>query len=242
MNFGGIEKGIGRMSTNVFLDTESVGLHGQAVLIQYAYDDGPIILYEPWKEPIWKTLRLIEEFMQHNIVGFNLSFDVFLLAKMYTIFRLFPKDFVPEEHINEIAMREEEGMDGPCLKPKAACDLLLLSRKGPYQSLMARNDIRIKRVPTALAYALAEELEKTIELDGIYFAKAADKNAPRWKVFDIVSKKTGQVNRDFKDVVLKFNAAGGLKYLAEYALEFRGAVDLSGSCQWGISDIGMAAL
>ncbi len=206
------------MSKNVFIDTESCGLHGQAVLIQYAYDDGPIYLHEPWREPIGKTLQLIEEFMRHSVIGFNLSFDVFLLSKMYTIFRLFPLDWIPEQHIQEIALREADGMDGPCIKPKAACDLLLHSRKGPYQALMAREDIRIKRVPSALAYALAEELEKTIELDGIYFAKTADKSAPRWKVFDIISKRDGKVNRDFKDVVLKFNAAGGLKYLAEYAL------------------------
>ena len=206
------------MATNVFIDTESCGLHGQAVLIQYAYDDGPILLYEPWKEPISKTLRLIEVFMQHNVIGFNLSFDIFLLAKMYTIFRLFPDDWIPDYHIEEIAQREGEGMDGPCIKPKAACDLLLHSRKGPYQSLMAREDIRIKRVPAALAGALAEHLEKTIEIDGIYFAKSFDKSAPKWKVMDITSKKTGAINKDFKDVVLKFHAAGGLKYLAEYAL------------------------
>jgi hypothetical protein len=209
---------MGGLMANLFLDSESCGLHSQAVLLQYAYDDGPITLYEPWREPIGKTLQLIEEFMRHNIIGFNLAFDMFLLAKMYTIFRLFPIDWIPEQHIQEIALREPEGRDGPCIKPKAACDLLLHSRKGKYQSLMAREDIRIKRVPAALAPALAEHLEKTIELDGIYFAKTVDKTAPRWKVMDILSKKTGAVNQDFKDVVLKFNAAGGLKYLAEYAL------------------------
>ena len=66
------------MSTkNIFYDCESVGLHGQAVLMQYAFDDGPITLYEPWKMPIKRTLELIEEFLQHNLIGFNLSFDFF---------------------------------------------------------------------------------------------------------------------------------------------------------------------
>jgi len=207
--------------SNLFLDTESVGLHGMIVLIQYAYDDGPITLYEPWEEPIGKTLALIEEFMEHTVIGFNLVFDMFLLAKMYTIFRLFPKDWKPLEHIQEIAAKEAEGRDGPCIKPKSACDLMLFSRKGPYQSLMERENIRIRRVPAALAPALAEHLEKTIELDGIYFAKRADKLAPRWKVMDIVHKKTGTINKDFKDVMLKFNAAGGLKYLAEYAMSLK---------------------
>jgi hypothetical protein len=202
----------------IFLDTETCGLHGMPVLLQWAEDDGPIHLWEFWKEPVSRTMDLIEYITHHEIVGFNLSFDWFQLAKVYTIWNLLPEDWIPEQHIEEIAEREADGMDGPCLKPAAACDLLLHSRKGPYQSLMAREDIRIKRVPTALAYALAQELEKRIEFDGIYFAKAADKTAPRWKVFDIVSKK-GIVNQDFKDVVLKFHAAGGLKFLAEYALK-----------------------
>lgn len=203
---------------NLFLDSETIGLHGMLVLLQYAYDDGPIILYEPWTEPVHKTLHLIEEFMQNNVIGFNLVFDMFMLAKMYTIWRLLPPDWIPADHIQEIALKEPEGVDGPCIKPVAACDLLLHSRHGPYQSLMARDDIRIRRVPTALAYALAQELEKRIEIDGIYFAKTVDKTAPRWKVLDIVSKR-GIVNPDFKDVVLKFHAAGGLKFLAEYALK-----------------------
>ncbi len=202
----------------IFLDTETCGLHGMPVLLQYAEDDGPIHLWEFWKEPVQRTLDLIEYITHHEIVGFNLAFDWFHLAKIYTIWSLLPPDWIPEQHIGEIALKEPEGMDGPCIKPVAACDLLLHSRRGPYQSLMAREDIRIRRVPTALAYALAQELERRIELDGIYFAKSADKEAPRWKVYDIVSKR-GIVNQDFKDVVLKFHAAGGLKFLAEYALK-----------------------
>jgi len=79
-------------------------------------------------------------------------------------------------------MLEPKGQDGPCIKPASALDLMLHSRKGPYQALMAREDIRIKRVPTALAYALARELEERIQLDNIYFAKSADPEAPKWQV------------------------------------------------------------
>jgi hypothetical protein len=201
----------------IYLDTETCGLHSMMVLLQWAEGDGEIHLWEVWKEPVQRTLDLIEYITKHAIVGFNLVFDWYHISKLYTIWNLLPRDWIPEQHINEIAQVEGKGMDGPCVKPLAACDLLLYSRKGPYQSLMAREDIRIKRVPTSLAYALAQELEKTIEFDGIYFAKTADKTAPRWRVYDIVSKK-GIVNQEFKDVVLKFNAAGGLKFLAEYAL------------------------
>ena len=97
---------------------------------------------------------------------------------------------------------------------------MLHSRKGPYQSLMAREDIRIKRVPSALAYALAAELEGRVQLDNIYFARSADPNAPKWQVFDR-KDRYGDIDTDFKDVVLKFHAAGGLKFLAEHAMGFK---------------------
>jgi acetolactate synthase regulatory subunit len=187
-----------------------------AVLFQYAYDDGPIHLYDIWKEPVWKTLELIEHWLTKTIIGFNLSFDHLHVVKIYTIWRLLPPDWIPEEHIEEIALREPDGRDGPAVKPAGALDLMLHSRKGPYQALMARGDIYIRRVPTALSYALAEELEKRVQLDSIYFARKADPDAPRWQVFD--REKDGEFDADFKDVVLRFAPAGGLKFLAEHAM------------------------
>lgn len=202
----------------IFLDSETCGLHSMMVLLQYAVDDGPIHLYNVWKEPVRTTLELLEYFAENTVVGFNLAFDWFHVAKIYTIWKLLPPDWIPEEHIEEIALKEPEGRDGPCIKPFAACDLLLHSRKNEYQALMAREDIRIRRVPTVLAYALAEELEKRVEIDGIFFARSKDPDAPRWKVYDIF--KHGELDEDFKDVVLKFKPAGGLKFLAEYALGY----------------------
>ena len=37
-----------------FIDSETCGLHGMAVLIQYAEDDGEIQLFSPWTRPIQK--------------------------------------------------------------------------------------------------------------------------------------------------------------------------------------------
>lgn len=207
------------MTATWYLDSETCGLHSMMVLFQYAKGDGDIHLYHIWKEPVRDTLKLFEEVADGTVVGFNLAFDWFHVAKIFTIWRLLPRHWIPEEHIEDIAIIEPLGMDGPCIKPRNALDLMLHSRKGPYQSLMARDDIRIRRVPTALAYALAEELEKRIQLDGIYFAKSADKDAPRWHVYDIRNRE-GQVIPDFKDVCLRFNPAGGLKYLAEHALGY----------------------
>ena len=202
----------------IFLDSETCGLHSMMVLLQYAVEDGPIVLYDVWKRPVGETLDLFEWIATHTVVGFNLVFDWFHVVKTYTILSLCPRDWIPEEHIEEIALLEPKGQDGPCIKPANALDLLLHSRKGPYQSLMARSDIRIRRVPTPLAYPLADELEQRVEIDGIYFARSHDPDAPRWQVFDCKNRSTGEFDPNFKDVVLRFNPAGGLKFLAEHAL------------------------
>lgn len=200
----------------IFYDTETVGFHGLAVLIQYAIDDGPITLHNVWKEPVGATLDLIEEMMEDTVVGFNLAFDHFHLSKLYSVFSMLDRDMLPEDNIEFIARIEPEGRLGPCVKPKAACDLMLHARKGPYQSLMDRKDIVIRRVPTVLAYELRDELERSIELDNIYFGKRKDKYGPKWRVYDI--ERNGVLDPHFKDIKLKFHAAGGLKNLAVHAL------------------------
>lgn len=195
----------------IYLDTETCGLHGVAVLLQYAEDDGPIQLYDLWKHPIQETLYVLEGIAKKEICGFNLAFDWFHICKIYNLFSLFPKNWIPEDHIDEIAVREADARFGKCLKPKAALDLMLHARKGPYQSLMARKDIKIRRIPTVLAQSLATELENRIEIDGIYFARRKDKHAPRWRVADRTD------DPGFKDVVLKFAPKGDLKTLAIHA-------------------------
>jgi hypothetical protein len=42
-----------------YLDTETCGLHSMMVLLQYAVEDGPIVLHEVWRRPIRETLALI---------------------------------------------------------------------------------------------------------------------------------------------------------------------------------------
>lgn len=201
------------------IDSETCGLHGMPVILQYAKDDGPIIIYSIWENPIYETLALIEELLSDSICGFNLAFDMFMLCKVYTTFAMM-KDYnvIPEDHIEEIAILEERARFSDfCLKPKAACDIMLIARKGIYQSLMDRNDIKIRRVPTALAFPLAAELEERIKFDDVYFARKKDKTAPRWGVYD-VKDRNGDNDPNFKDIKLKFKASAALKHLAKHAL------------------------
>lgn len=205
----------------IFYDTETCGLHGMATLIQYAKNDGEIKLYSPWKEQVGDTLALIEEIISDDVIGFNLAFDHFHLCKLYTTFSQLDTHSYPEDIVDEVAIAEEKARwNGPCLKPKRACDLMLHARKGPYQTLMARENIRIKRVPTPLAWELCKMLEARVELDSIYFARRKDKWAPHFKVFNI-KNSDGEINPHFKDIVLKFHPSGALKTLAKHALKVK---------------------
>lgn len=198
----------------IFYDTETCGFHGMCVLIQWAEDDGRVHLHSVWTEPISKTLDLIQWMMGHELCGFNLAYDQFHLCKIYTILSLVKdKNLCPEDIINEIAYLEPEGRDGLCLKPKAACDLMLHARKGPYQSTMDRRNISIRKIPALVCFEVRDILEQAVKLEDIYFARRKDKLAPKWQIVDRDDCD------DFKDIVLKFRASSALKILALHALE-----------------------
>lgn len=222
----------------IYIDTETCGLFGMPVLIQWAEGDGDVQLFSPWTNPISETLRLIEKFATHEdgLVFFNAAFDWFMLYKLYTTFRLYHNhDEIPENIIDELAELEMVARDGPCVKPVKACDVMLVARKGPYQSTMDRGDIRIRRVPTALAWQLADELERRIKLKDIYFARKKNKRSPKWNIYDIVDSE-GDVDVNFKDIVLKFAPSAALKALAVDAL----GIDMSEILLFGDVDVDAA--
>lgn len=209
----------------IYLDCETCGLHGLPIIVQYAYDDGPVHIHNFWTRPISESMTLIESFLKGTVVGFNITFDWFHIVKIYSIFKIIAdrgeEYWFPVDHVQEIAILEEKARwTKLCLKPEGAFDVMLHARKTEFQSLMERDDIRIRRVPTPLAWQLAKELEKRIVFDEIYFARAKDKYAPRWKVYDI-ERPDGSINPDFKDIKLKFKASGSLKNLYRHAFKIK---------------------
>lgn len=203
------------MKRNLVYDTETVGFHGLAVLIQYQFNNDPIQLFCPWTEQVIDTLKLIEWMMEQDNIGFNLAFDHFHLSKLYTIWSLLPPHEYPEDIIDLVAEKEPLGRDGFCIKPHRACDIMLHARKTKYQNTMKRRDIKIKKVHRSVAWQVCDYLEQNVKLDDIYFANRKDKFAPRWGVFD---SKEGE---EWKDVVLKFKPSGALKTLAVHALGYK---------------------
>lgn len=206
-----------------YIDTETCGFHGLATLIQWAFEDGDVHLHNLWDVPVDETIELIERFTQHTCVFFNATYDWFHLAKIYTMWILLRERYgnVTPRHMmmEDLAQAEKDARDGPCIKPKGVMDLMLHSRKGEYQTLMSRHDVKVTKVPTALAQPLANKLEELIEFDGILFAGRKNQNAPKWGVYDRIKRgKEDEIDPNFKDVVLKFKPARGLKYLAEHCL------------------------
>ncbi|MFW9873264.1 MAG: hypothetical protein ACFFG0_09195, partial [Candidatus Thorarchaeota archaeon] len=205
----------------IFIDTETCGLHGICVLIQYAKDDGEIILHEIWQNSVQSTLELIEWFCENDLCFFNAAFDWFHLVKIYTTFSLIPDEkrhLWPENIVDEIAECEAKAIDVDlCLKPKSCIDLFLYAKKGPFQSLMDRQDIKIKKVPTAIATFLKDELNKIIALNDIYFARRKEERE-QWQIDDI-HDANGDINPAFKNVTLRFAPSSALKSLASHILK-----------------------
>lgn len=197
-----------------FFDTETCGYHGPVVLIQHALDDGEIERHSVWREPIIDTIRIIEQFCEEGVCGFNLAFDWFHLQRMYNVLTLLMERVGPNEwpidHIDLFAELESDARLGKCIKPKHALDLMLVARKGKYQSTMDRKDIRIKRVPVELGQKLADELNSRIPLPDIYFSRSGD-TSKRWHVSHTKDNK-------FVNVDLKFKPSSALKVLVRDAL------------------------
>jgi hypothetical protein len=204
----------------VCIDSETCGFFGPIVLFQYGVSmHGKVHLHSVFKEPIWTTLALFEWLMQQRVLGFNLSFDHFKIQQAYTCLLLLGEmvgyDELPEDHLDAYAAVEMEARDGPCLKPRSAQDLMLFARKGPWQNLMARDPITVRRVPTVIAKLVRDELEKRVQIPDIFFAKRskARKHEPKWKI------KPCRNTEDFVNIELVFAPSSALKALATHELK-----------------------
>ena len=194
----------------VFLDTETCGFHGPIVLLQYAYDDGPVHLHHVWEEPVEKTLALLEEISHNIVIGYNLAFDWFHICQMYTTLLEYQERYPATKGVLVEALYakcEPAARDRGCLKPAGALDLMLYSRKVQYQYLMSRKPIVIRRVPQEVAEALCEMLNGLLPFRPIFFARYKGKFHKPWNTYD------DKAGIQFRTIKCMFAPSTGLKSL-----------------------------
>ena len=204
-----------------FTDTETIGFHGIPVLLQYAINSGPVILHHLWRQPIAKSLAVIEDITNNRVVAHNLRFDWFHLAKFYNTFTqapdhgLTPLDYSVEQWVEW----EWESQFGVCLRPHAAVDTLIMAQKGKYQSiLMDSKPVYVRRVPRMICHEIRETLEAHTDLPGILFA--GSNNADKWRIEERKDETTGELDPNWVDLKLVFNPSNGLKDLATHILGY----------------------
>ncbi len=208
------------MTDPLFYDTETIGFHGFAALIQYAKGGEEPRLHSVFDSDVADTMELIEDFMAHSggMIAFNIAFDHFHLQKLYNTLYLLDPAETPADQIDRMILAEFNARDvDKCLKPQKVLDIMLHAQKGPYQSMMDRKAIRIRRVPRILAYRLADEMNKRIKFKDIYFAKRKTKVSNPWQVKDI-ELQDGTWDPNFKNIEINFFPSSGLKVLACDAL------------------------
>lgn len=201
----------------LYLDTETIGLVGIIDLIQYARGNEKPNLYYLFDEPVSKTLELIDSFTQDIVVGFNLNFDWFHLVKLVNILKL-----VQNKNIKPIPQELwdiEHDQKNPeirkwCIKPAGCLDLYLHALKGPYQSVMDRKPLNIRKIPRFLAENLVRYLNEKIRFKKIFFANKKDNTSYGWEIKEIGNDNEGKIgDPDFVNLVLRFKPSAGLKIL-----------------------------
>lgn len=212
-----------------FIDTETCGLHGVPVLLQYAIDDGPVQIIHLWKVPIWEVMNLIEDMVEHRVVAHNLRFDWFHISKLYNMcdWLLARPGIDPDSGLSDfsdeqLVEAEWQSQFGDCLKPHAAVDTLLLSSKGENQSyLMDAKAIYVRRIPLGVSAALCEELNKRTDLPWILFAGKKKNKDQRWTVEEHTDRKTGDPDPMWRDIKISFQPSKSLKDLAVFLCDHK---------------------
>ena len=194
---------------NAFIDTETCGLHGPPVTLQYSFDDDEPRIHHIWLQPVRDTLRLIEKIVESRVIAHNLAFDWFKLQRTHNMLCQLPSGRAPIHQIDAMADAEINAWRGQCLKPHGAICTLTLGQKLLGGVGLAAKAIYVRRVPTPLAARLCALLESRTDLPDILFAK----RKTRWSVRDNLDAGPG-----WSDVVLSFGPSNALKQICRHVL------------------------
>jgi DNA polymerase I-like protein with 3'-5' exonuclease and polymerase domains len=233
-------------NNRLYQDTESCGFYGPTILIQYAVGNEEPKIHDIWLEPVGKTLSLIEMIMHHSggVVGFNNTHDSYHYNMTYGVLSMLPKLRKPEildyyDCATEVSGRSKESYhearDRFCVKPYKSIDLMLHGRKGEFQATLNQKDIRIRKVPRALALILVKELNARVKIPDIYFCRS--KKGYSWDILplheetkkeitptEIAKFREGEiklrVDPNFVNLRLRFYPTTAMKAIVEKVLGY----------------------
>lgn len=187
-----------------WIDCESVGLMGPMVLFQYADDDGPVRQHHVWRRPVRETLELMEETCDLGYTVWNGVFDHYKIQQIHSLFSCLSSSELDEvPNVGRIVQVERRAVFQNCIKPRHIRDLYIHACREPFQALMDRKPIKIRRVPAILAQDLVDMLDERLKFDPIYFARK--KEGQKWKVEQCKDNVT------LCDLTLSFGASKTLK-------------------------------
>lgn len=197
-----------------YLDTETVGLVGPIVLLQYTRPGSrDVVLHHVWQHTPRETMTLIEEIMDVGYVAFNSTFDHFHLQKLYCmLWALGPKWWNrPMRDVSpaHFASVERRAVFGPCVKARVIVDLFSHVRSDVMQRFLARESAWIYSVPEQLASGVAAELNARLDLDPFYFSGLSPEKTG-WTIED------EDCEPGFRNLQLRFKAKLTLKRVHEY--------------------------
>lgn len=201
-----------------FIDTESIGYFGPTIMFQYCKDDGPAVIHNIWDNTVQSTLDLVEMQLQDTLVGFNLVHDWFHYTRTYNILSRLPKRLKPDPLDYHDVERDESRY---CLRPKVACDLMLIGRRDKFQAAMNQKAINIRKVPRILSELMLKELKENVEIPSIYFSNS--KKGYEWRSVPLIKGTTkeateleDEIDPDFVNIQLKFAPNNSLKSIMAY--------------------------
>ncbi len=228
------------LKERIRFDTESIGFLGATMMIQWATQDKPddIHLHDIFDVPVIETLNLIQRLSESVLVGYNLAHDMFHLSRTLNCF-LFLDPKKPPNPYEYANIEREIYTKDYCVKPFGAVDLMLIGKRGKFQSMMKQKPIIIKRTPKRTADQLVDLLQKEVPIGDQYFAKNISKghSSNDWKIQELQletsepitpqqkkaileGKSDLEIDPDFVNVRLDFHPSASLKDAAKYHLGF----------------------
>lgn len=134
----------------LWLDTETAGLCGRVVSIQYSIDDGPIKIIFPFE--VYGAVEELRELLYSSdtiVIGFNLTFDLYKLYEMFHELAGF-----------SIRSREEEIAPFRC----RCIDLMIRSKQHKILNILSagKKIVKLKKIPEQYQEKITEYVEKLL--------------------------------------------------------------------------------